>query len=73
MTKYLEEIKKLIDDEIEAIEGYDHAILLFNGSPFIAKLQEIKSDELEHIRELREIRDKIDNESFDPDEEGDID
>lgn len=57
-------IDNLVKDEIEAIEGYDKAILSFtndNDMPKEAKeytlevLNHIREEELEHIKELRNV------------------
>ena len=61
---YNKKISFLIDDENEAIDGYDGAIKLFNDNQeidsdtrelILSKLQHIKDEELEHIRELKDI------------------
>lgn len=54
-------IKALIDDENEAIDGYDRAIKYVTNSEMedkekiIEVLQHIKEEELEHIEELKEM------------------
>lgn len=57
-------IDNLVKDEIEAIEGYDKAILSFtkdNDMPKEAKeytlevLNHIREEELEHIKELKNV------------------
>jgi len=52
-------IEFLIKDEEEAIDGYDRAIKLLTSSngdkSKIEVLQHIKDEELEHIKELKEI------------------
>ena len=61
---YNKKISFLIDDEDEAVDGYDSAIKLFNDNQeidsdtrelILSKLQHIKDEELEHIRELKDI------------------
>lgn len=61
---YNKKISFLIEDENEAIDGYDGAIKLFNDNQeidsdtrelILSKLQHIKDEELEHIRELKDI------------------
>ena len=60
LSKY-DEIIFLADDEVEAIEGYDKAIAFFEEcdcelkDEVIEKLQHIKSEEIEHIKELKEL------------------
>ncbi len=71
-TNKLEDIKKedykksiefLIEDENEAISGYDRVILLVeNGSAdktILDKLHKIRADELEHIEILKSIIEKL--------------
>ena len=59
--EFHKELKALLDDEDEAVRGYDKAILLFanseleNKEEIIAKLQAIKADELDHINDLQEL------------------
>ena len=54
-------VKSLIDDENEAVGGYDKAIKLLTNSnlenkdSIIEKLNHIKEEELEHIEELKEV------------------
>lgn len=53
-------VKFLIEDENEAVDGYDKAIKAFNAATLpapdrehiVSELQHIKEEELEHIREL---------------------
>lgn len=60
----LEGIDLLIADELEAIRGYDEQIIAVASSNLpdsmkkgiIASYNEIKSDELEHIEELKRIK-----------------
>ena len=62
-------IGDLIADENEAIDGYDKAISNLANSDVnvddrfaaIARLQEIKGDEIEHIAELQELGDRLCN------------
>lgn len=62
-------IGDLIADENEAIDGYDAAIRNLANSDVniddrfaaIARLQEIKGDEIEHIAELQELGDRLCN------------
>ena len=62
-------IADLIADENEAIDGYDAAISNLANSDVniddrfaaIARLQEIKGDEIEHIAELQELGDRLCN------------
>lgn len=70
---YNKKISFLIEDENEAIDGYDGAIKLFNDNQeidsdtrelILSKLQHIKDEELEHIRELKDIS-KLFNENKD--------
>lgn len=59
---YSDAVAKLSNSEVEAVEEYDSAILLFNDSDvpnkqeIIAKLQHIKEEELEHMEELKLIK-----------------
>ena len=56
-------VKALIDDENEAIDGYDKAIKFITNSDvpsliktaYLEKLNHIKDEEIEHIEELKEI------------------
>ena len=56
-------VKFLIEDENEAVDGYDKAIKAFNAATLptpdrehiVSELQHIKEEELEHIRELEEL------------------
>lgn len=56
-------VKFLIEDENEAVDGYDKAIKAFNAATLptpdrehiVSELQHIKEEELEHIRELEEV------------------
>lgn len=52
-------LEDLIKDENEAIDGYDKAIkYLSNFNPnssFIERLNHIKEEEIEHIKELKEM------------------
>ena len=56
-------VKALIQDENEAIDGYDKAIKFVSNADlpqliknaYLEKLEHIKSEEIEHIEELKEI------------------
>ena len=56
-------IQALIDDENEAIDGYDKAIKFVSNSDlpelikaiYLERLNHIKDEEIEHIAELKEI------------------
>ena len=54
-------IELLIEDENEAVSGYDKSILLFNNGDredkdkIIAELQKIRADEIEHIEMLKKL------------------
>lgn len=49
-------INALIQDEYEAIDGYNNAIEQFNDNANVkAVLEHIKEEELEHIDELRKL------------------
>lgn len=49
-------INALIQDEYEAIDGYNKAIEQFNDNANVkAVLEHIKEEELEHIDELRKL------------------
>jgi len=58
---YIKSINFLIEDENEAISGYDKIILLVengdkpNKQEIINKLHKIRRDELEHIEILKSI------------------
>lgn len=58
-SDFNEVIKKLIEDENEAIDGYDKAIKYItntiNDEAVINKLQKIKDDEIQHIEDLKEL------------------
>jgi len=62
---YIKSVNFLIEDENEAISGYDKIILLVeNGNhPYkkfmLEKLHKIRKDELEHIEILKEIAKKL--------------
>lgn len=55
----IEFIKSLIEDENEAIEGYDKTILYVANSEIdrnaLHVLEEIKNDEIRHIKMLKEL------------------
>ena len=63
-SDFNEVIKKLIEDENEAIDGYDKAIKYItnttNDEAVINKLQKIKDDEIQHIEDLKELKRQID-------------
>lgn len=56
-------VKALIQDENEAIDGYDKAIKFISNADlpqliknaYLEKLEHIKNEEIEHIEELKEI------------------
>ena len=60
----MEKIKLLIDDEVEAIKGYDEAIVMAATGEYsdsekkgiLAIFEEIKKDELEHIEKLQRLK-----------------
>lgn len=60
---YVKSIQFLIEDENEAVNGYDKVILLVeNGSAdktILDKLHNIRADELEHIEILKSILEKL--------------
>ena len=60
---YKKSIEFLIEDENEAISGYDRVILLVeNGSAdktILDNLHNIRADELEHIEILKSILEKL--------------
>ena len=62
---YIKSVNFLIEDENEAISGYDKIILLVeNGKKkkkkeILQKLHEIRKDELEHIEILKTIMKEI--------------
>ena len=69
---YKHSINALVDDENEAISGYDRVIQLFENSEYedkeevIKVLKEIKKDEYEHIEKLKALAPyDIEEESFD--------
>lgn len=60
MNELLKELLKLIEDEVEAIEGYNKSLTIFAKYPdFVAKLKEIKTEEEIHIKELSELIHKL--------------
>lgn len=64
MTKeqILKELDLLIDDEKEAIEGYNKAIQKLSDSPAIATtLGRLYSDEVEHLRSLDDLKFRVEN------------
>lgn len=49
-------IKFLINDEVEAIKGYDKAIQALKDKPeIVSRLSHIRDEEVEHIAELNEL------------------
>ena len=62
---YIKSVNFLIEDENEAISGYDKIILLVeNGNRYdkkeiLQKLNKIRKDELEHIEILKTIMKEI--------------
>lgn len=61
-----EKIQMLVDDEIEAVKGYDDAIVMVASGDYtdserkgiMAIFEEIKNDELEHIEKLKRLKNK---------------
>jgi hypothetical protein len=54
-------VEFLIQDEEEAIDGYDKAIRLFKTSGLDTKvLEEIRADEFEHVGKLQDLCEKED-------------
>lgn len=61
-----EKIQMLVDDEIEAVKGYDDAIVMVASGDYtdserkgiMAIFEEIKNDELEHIEKLKRLQNK---------------
>lgn len=72
-------VKFLIEDENEAVDGYDKAIKAFNAASLpapdrehiVSELQHIKEEELEHIRELEELLQYVPG-SYVPSEQAEI-
>lgn len=64
-NEYLDMISRLANDETEAIEGYDAAVILFNTSTLpnkdkiIDKLNKIRQDELIHSQDLQLLNSMI--------------
>lgn len=54
-TKLRKIIKFLIDDEYEAIDGYDRAIEQIRDVSIREVLEHIRDEEKEHIQELKDI------------------
>ena len=60
--EFVDKINFLINDEYEAIEGYDEVIEFFNNSKelnkdiIIKQLKHIRDEEEEHIKELNELK-----------------
>jgi len=48
-------LEHLIKDEIEAIVGYNKAILTIKDAKIVAKLTEIRNEEARHIIELNQL------------------
>lgn len=55
MERYNEIINFLIEDEQEAVNGYEKAIAEIQDQPTIAVLKHIVDEELEHIKELNDL------------------
>lgn len=72
-------VKFLIEDENEAVDGYDKAIKAFNAATLpapdrehiVSELQHIKEEELEHIRELEGLLQYVPS-SYVPSEQAEI-
>lgn len=70
--EFVNKINFLIDDEYEAIDGYDEVIEFFNnsGEPnkniIIKQLKHIREEEEEHIKELNELKKVLLNPSYKP-------
>lgn len=71
--EFVNKINFLIDDEYEAIDGYDEVIEFFNNSKepnkdiIIKQLKHIREEEEEHIKELNELKKVLLNPSYKPD------
>lgn len=71
-NKQLEHIEFLINDEYEAIDGYDKSIEFFTNIDvqekdlIIKQLNHIKDEEKEHIKELEELKKVIIDNSYIP-------
>lgn len=71
--EFVNKINFLIDDEYEAIDGYDEVIEFFNTSKepnkdiIIKQLKHIREEEEEHIKELNELKKVLLKPSYKPD------
>lgn len=71
--EFVNKINFLIDDEYEAIDGYDEVIEFFNNSKepnkntIIKQLKHIRDEEEEHIKELNELKKVLLKPSYKPD------
>lgn len=54
MSEY-EIIIELMRDEIDAIQSYSEAIEQISDKSIIERLKEIRSDEEEHLKELKDL------------------
>lgn len=70
--EYINKINFLIEDEYEAIDGYNEVIDFFEASAehqkslIIDQLEHIKKEEEEHIRELEELKKMLEDTSYTP-------
>lgn len=70
--EYISKIDFLIEDEYEAIEGYNKVIDFFDASAvgqsglIIKQLEHIKAEEEEHVRELTELKKMLEDDSYVP-------
>ena len=70
--EYIDKINFLIEDEHEAIDGYNKVIDFFETSAesqkslIIEQLEHIKEEEEEHIRELEELKKMLADKSYTP-------
>ena len=70
--EYINKINFLIEDEHEAIDGYNKVIDFFETSAesqknlIIEQLEHIKEEEEEHIRELEELKKMLVDKSYTP-------
>ena len=71
--EFVDKINFLINDEYEAIDGYDEVIEFFNNSKelnkdiIIKQLKHIREEEEEHIKELNELKKVLLKPSYKPD------
>ena len=71
--EFVNKINFLIDDEYEAIDGYDEVIEFFSNSEepnkniIIKQLKHIREEEEEHIKELNELKKVLLKPSYEPD------